>query len=259
MKKIYIIALNTFRESIRSKILYSVFLFAILLLLASTFFGTVTIGDQIKVIKDFGLFGISLFSVAYVVIAGATLLQKELAKKTIYNILGKSVQRSEFIVGKYLGLLSTAILLTLVMSLGLLAYLYLFENKLDFLILYAAAYLIFELIIVCAASIFFSAIVVTPVLAGLFTFGIFLAGRSSQYLSYFIEQEGLQSYAEKFLKVVHYSLPNLDKLNVINDVVYMNLSMVSPEKIIWSSIYAVSYAAILLTIATIIFNRREFN
>ena len=59
--RIYYIALNTCRESIRSRLLYSVLTFAILLVVVSALFGTVTIGDQIKVIKSFGLFGISIF------------------------------------------------------------------------------------------------------------------------------------------------------------------------------------------------------
>ncbi len=259
MNKIIIIAQNTFRESVRSKILYAVILFAILLLLASTFFGTVTIGDQIKVIKDFGLFGISIFSVAYVVIAGATMLQKELARKTIYNILGKSVYRSEFLLGKYLGMLFTAVLLSVIMSLGLMVYLYFFEGKFDYLILYSCVHLVLELIIICAASIFFSAIVVTPVLSGIFTFGIFLAGRSSQYLNYFIEQGTVSELGVKILKSLSYIIPNLDKLNISNQVIYMDLNSISPEKFIWSSLYAISYAFVLLILANIIFNRREFN
>ena len=86
LDKVMNIALNTVRETIRSKILYSLFFFLILLLAVSAFFGTVTIGDQEKVIKDFGLFALSLFSVLYAVISGSLLLAKELQRKTLYNL-----------------------------------------------------------------------------------------------------------------------------------------------------------------------------
>ena len=258
MEKIKAIALNTYRESIRSKLLYAVMFFALAMLLLSTFFGTVTIGDQMKVIKDFGLFSISLFSVAYVVIAGSTLLNKELARKTIYNILGKAVRRSEFIAGKYLGMLFTAATLVLLMSTGLAIYLYFFEEKIDYLIFYNALFLSFELVIICAAVILFSSIVVTPVLSGLFSFAIFLAGRSSEYLSYFI-QEGLQGSGKIILESLQYVLPNLDKLNVANDVVSGNISGLEIQNILWSALYSISYAAVLLIIANAIFSRREFN
>lgn len=259
MSKILVIALNTFRESVRSKILYTLVFFALLLLIASTFFGTVTIGDQVKVIKDFGLFGISVFSMAYVVLTGASLLQKELKGKTVYNILSKAVTRSEFLTGKYFGLLLTAVLLAVIMSLGLMAYLYLFEARLDFLILYSCFFLILELAIICAASIFFSSIVVTPVLAGLFTLGVFLAGRSSQYISYFSSQGLVKGAGKRFFDILEYVIPGLDKLNVANEIVYMNTASITAEKIIWSGLYTLSYASVLLIIANIIFNKREFN
>lgn len=252
MRKVFAIALNTYREAIRSKILYIVLFFALVVLLISTFFGTVTIGDQIKVIKDFGLFSITLFSAAYVVITGASLLHKELQRKTIYNILGKAVYRSQFLLGKYLGLLMTATMLVALMSAGLLGYLYLFEARLDYTILYAAFFLVLELAIICAAAIFFASIVVTPVLAGLFTFGIFIAGRSTQYLSYFSEEIFV-------VKVLQYLLPNLDKLNVANDIVFGNVAAISSAQMLWSGIYSLSYAAALLLLSSFIFNYREFN
>ena len=59
--KIYAITLNTFREAVRNKILYSVVLFAVLMIGVSAFFGAVSIGSQAKVIKDFGLFSLSFF------------------------------------------------------------------------------------------------------------------------------------------------------------------------------------------------------
>lgn len=258
MKKILAIALNTFRESVRSKVLYAVLFFALLMLLLSTFFGTVTIGDQIRVIKDFGLFSISIFSVAYVVIAGASLLDKELMRKTIYNILGKAVTRSEFIIGKYLGLLMTSSTLVILMTPCLMLYLSFFENKVDYMIVYASIFMILELTIVCAAAIFFSSIVVTPILSGLFTFGIFLAGRSVQYLGILAEQ-GIEGLPKTALQTLGQILPNLDKLNVANEAIYLDINAINTQKFIWSSLYALSYAAILLILSNIIFKQKEFN
>ena len=61
MQKIIAIALNTFRESIRDRIFYSLLAFAFLMLGFSMILGNLTIGDDIKIIKDFGLGAISLF------------------------------------------------------------------------------------------------------------------------------------------------------------------------------------------------------
>jgi ABC-type transport system involved in multi-copper enzyme maturation permease subunit len=100
MTKLYAIAINTMREAIRNKLLYSILLFAVLVVAVAALFGSVSIGDQMKFVKDFSLMSVSLFGVAIAVMLGVSMLNKELGRKTIYNILSKPVARWEFIVGK---------------------------------------------------------------------------------------------------------------------------------------------------------------
>lgn len=255
--RIFIIALNTFRESIRSKILYSVMAFAVLLVLIAALFGTVTIGDQILVIKDFGLMSMAIFSVAYAAISGTTLLQKELARKTIYNILAKAVTRAEFLSGKYLGMLATVTLILILTGIGLQIFVLLLSYSWPDHLALAYYYIWLELVIVCAAAIFFSAIVVTPFLAGLFTVGLFLAGRSCQFLLYFSEKEVISGSAAEILRILYRLLPHLNQLNISNDLVF---GLTPPAiHLAYATLYAVSYASALLLIATFIFAKKEFN
>lgn len=258
MNKILIIALNTCRESLRSKVLYSLFFFAIILVAVSALFGSVTIGDQVKVIKDFGLFAISLFSVTYAVIAGSTLLNKELSGKTVYNILSRPVHRGEFLIGKYLGMLATIIIMLLLMGAGFSLFVFLFEWQFNLALLHAYLHILFELIIVCAATIFFSSIVVTPMLSGLFTLGLFLAGRSTSFLLYFTSEEANSGPVLKYLlEALYYLLPHFDQISIINQVVYDKA--VPFMQSFWALIYALGYASILLVLASFLFKRREFN
>ena len=257
MNKILTIALNTFRESVRSKVLYSIMFFALLMVAVSAFFGTVTIGDQVIVIKDFGLMSISLFSVAFAVISGSALLYKELSKKTVYNILAKPVSRAQFVLGKYLGMYVTVGVMAALMGIGLSIFVLLFEGKADLNMFYAYFFILLELLIVCAAAIFFSSIVVTPMLSGLFTFGIFLAGRSATQMLYFISPENGESLGSVVLQTLCWILPRLDMLNIGNDLVYG--ASISKDHLMWSIVYAVGYSGILLILSTAIFKRREFN
>jgi ABC-type transport system involved in multi-copper enzyme maturation permease subunit len=257
MERIYAIALTTFRESLRSKILYSVLVFGVILVLVASLFGSVTIGDQVRVVKDFGLLSCSVFSIAFAVIAGAALVHKELSKKTVYNILAKPVHRVEFLLGKFAGMFATSCLLLFMMGSGIMAYAWLFDGQLDFRLLEACAYMSLELLIVCAAAIFFSTIVVTPLLAGLFTLGIFLSGRSTEFLLYFIQEKKISGLGADILTALYALLPHLDKLNVNNQVVYaISLPL---EYFLWCVLYALSYAAVLLILAGIVFRSREFN
>ena len=93
-----IIALNTFRELVRGKTLYGVIFTSAIIVAISALFGSVSVGDQLLVVKDFGLFSVSFSAVVFAVITGASLLHKELERKTVFNILSKPVNRSEFVL-----------------------------------------------------------------------------------------------------------------------------------------------------------------
>ncbi len=256
-ERIYSLARNTFRESLRSKVLYSLFFFAALLTAVSAFFGSVTIGDQVKVIKDFGLFAISLFAVAYTVISGSSLLYKELARKTIFTILSKPVRRLEFLVGKFLGMYATVSLMTLLMGAGFSLFVFLFEQKVSPNLVTAYVHILFELMIVCAAAILFSSIVVTPMLIGLFTFGLFLAGRSIEILLYFVNEGLVSGFGASVVQIVYWCLPQLEAISVANQVVYGDT--IPFQWTLMAGVYAVCYSAVLLVLAQILFSRREFN
>lgn len=254
---VFVLAKNTFRESIRSKILYLLVFFVVLLLCLSLFFGKVTIGDEAVVVKNFGLFGISIFTMAYAAIAGTSFLQKELSKKTIYNILAKPVRRSDFLLGKYLGMLTTAACLASCMLPFLLLFTFTIERTFDFLLFEALLGILTQLIIICAVAIFFSAVVITPFLSGAFTVAVFLAGRSTNYLLSLSQDESLSDHARSLAYTVYTLLPHLDWLDLSDAAVYGIHQ--SANNLFWGLCYAFLYSSVLLLFATVFFTRREFN
>ncbi len=257
MRKVYIIAKNTFRESIRSKILYSIVMFTLLVMIASSVFGLVTIGDKVKVLKDFGLLALNLFGVAYVVITGSALLFKELSRKTIFNILAKPIKRSEFIWGKYLGMLMTLFLMLGMMSLALIVFLYFYNSTIDLNLILASYSVFLQVVMVCALVILLSSIFVTPFLSGAITFGLFLIGRSADVILKMIESFQFQGIMEIFSKSIYYALPNLALVDISNKVVH-NFP-VPFEVLIWNSVYALGYSTLAIILASHFFSRREFN
>ena len=256
MQAIIQIALNTYRELIRGKVLYSLLFFAVALVLLTALFSSVTLGDQVKIIKDIGLTSISIFSVAMAVIAGSSLLNKELNKKTIYNILAKPVHSWQFLVGKQLGLMTTIGIMILIMVVGLSVFSYLFDQKMDLLLFEAVGFIFFELVIITAFAIFFSTVVITPMLSGLFTLSIFVAGRSIEYLPLLIKNLDAGILTET-LGYLYWILPHLDKMNISNQIVYG--SGTSLTHFFYTVLYSLSYAAIILTLAGLTFKRRDFN
>lgn len=253
--RVLAIAINTAREAIRNKVLYSILLFAVLLVAASAAFGSASIGDQMKFVKDFSLLGISLFGVVTTVTIGVNLLSKELGKRTIFNILSKPVARWQFVLGKFLGLMLTVSVLVMAMSGALLGFLRLFEPQIDWGLLLASFTIVLELTVLIALALLFSAVVVTPTLAGLFTAAAFVAGRSSSYLLSFDSDEYPVALRHT-TKVLHAMVPHLDRFNISDQVVYG--AEFSGWYFVHIVLYAAAYTALVLLLSIVLFQRREF-
>lgn len=247
----------TFREAIRSSVLLATIFISIALVVVMLCFGMVTIGDQVRVLKDFGLAATSLASVAYAAISGAALLEKEIARKTIFNVLSKSVSRWHFIVGKFLGMFITASSLACIVGTVVLCLAWAIEGKFDHLLLVALCFQIFELLIICAATVFFSTIVVTPILTGLLCFGLFLAGRSSEFFLYFVARDEVGASTKLILQSFYYGLPNLAQLNIADSVTFGYSP--SANQFILALTYSISYSCLLILLSCILFERRDFN
>lgn len=256
MYKISAIALNTFKEAVRNRILYSILFFGVILVVVSSLFGSVSIGQQEKVIKDFGLFSLSFLGAIISILSGVNLLNKELKQKTIYNILSKPVSRFQFVIGKYIGLTLTISLLTFLMGLALFVFVWQIEGNPDFLLFQGVFLIILELSMVSAITIFFSSLVVTLTLSGIFTLAFYLAGRSISYLKYFLNQDSATPpILLSLISVFDWIVPDLSLFNVSDAIVYGQA--VSVEYLINACCYAFSYNLICLILAGVIFSKRE--
>jgi ABC-type transport system involved in multi-copper enzyme maturation permease subunit len=114
--RIWAVAINTFREAVRDKVLYGVLAFAIALLFFTLALAELSLHQQRRVVLDIGLASISLFSVVISIFLGSSLLYKEIERKTLYVILPKPIRRHEFLLGKYLGIVVTALVFIAVMG-----------------------------------------------------------------------------------------------------------------------------------------------
>jgi ABC-type transport system involved in multi-copper enzyme maturation permease subunit len=101
------IALNTYRESVRARILLGLAGVALAVSIYSVIVGAYTLKNAPRVVSDLGAASISIFSLAVAVIIGATSLHRELEQKTLFPILARPIRRGEYLVGKYFGTLLT--------------------------------------------------------------------------------------------------------------------------------------------------------
>lgn len=255
MNKILTISRNTFRESVRDRVLYNLVVFVLLITVSAVFLGELTAGQEARTIVNLGLSAMLLFGAFISIFVGVGLVSKEIEKRTVYSIFSKPVGRGEFIVGKYLGLCLTLLLNVLVMGAGVsLALLYVGGGTLAFSIWGAILLIFFELMILTAAAILFSSFS-SPALSALLTFLIFIIGHFSTSLRDLAQSLG-SGAAKVFFDVLYYVLPNLSFFSFIINAAHGDAP--SATIIGGAFLYALIYAGILLTITILIFSRRNF-
>ena len=104
---IWTLAANTVRESVRSKILYVLLFFAVVLIGAGVLVGSISYVESDRILQDIGLGAIRLFGVAIAIFIGIHLIHREVDRRTVYTILSKPISRAEFLLGKFVGLTLT--------------------------------------------------------------------------------------------------------------------------------------------------------
>ncbi len=112
----YAIALNTYREAVRDRVLIGVILLAAAVLALTLALAELSLDQQMRVVTDLGLASISMFSVVVAIFLGSSLLYKEIERKTLHVILPKPIARYEFLLGKYFGIVMTCAVFIAIMG-----------------------------------------------------------------------------------------------------------------------------------------------
>ena len=252
--RIKAIALNTFREAIRDRILYLLLFFAAVAIIFSRLLALLTVGDKVKIIKDVGLASLSLFGMLMAILIGTGLVYKEIDKKTIFTLVSKPIHRWQFLVGKFLGLVLTLFVMIFLMSLIFLALLFFHTFKLEMSIFIAILFIFIELVLITAVAILFSCFS-TPILSSIFSLAFYLIGHLSWGLEVLIKKmrAGAGRSVAQFFYIFR---PDLENFNFKTEVVH-NLPI--PTGIFfYSFLYGIFYTAFILGLAILVFRRRDF-
>src|SRR6185369_15352618 len=212
------IALNTFRESVRDRVLYNLILFVLILVAASVFVSELSLDMESQFTAALGMSAMLVFGALIAIFIGVALVYKEIDKRTIYSLLSKPVRRHEFIIGKYLGLCLTLMVNSAVMVLGTELALWYVNGK--FVPLHnsvlAASFLVYlELALLVAVALMFSSFT-TPLLASLFSFAAYVIGHFSPDLLVMASLSN-SPVTRIVLKTLYYVLPNLSNFGFISE------------------------------------------
>jgi ABC-type transport system involved in multi-copper enzyme maturation permease subunit len=254
MKLIWAIALNSFREAIRDRILYLLLVFGLLMIVSSVVLSLLTVGSQEKIITDIGLASISIFGVLISVFIGIGLVSREIQRRTIYTVVTKPVYRYQFLLGKYLGLLLTVGCNVALMTLIFLAVLLWKTGTVDVGLLPAVLMIFVELVLVSGFALLFSSFS-TPILSSVFTLALYVTGHLTGGLL-LLKEHVKNDWSRQLCDVLYYLLPNLELFNLKHQAVH-NLPL-REGQILLALLYGLLYASAVFVLTVAIFRRRDF-
>lgn len=253
MNRIVAVAANTFRETVRERVLYNLVFFALAMTLSGLLLGHLSIRQDEKIIKDLGLAAIDFFGTLIAIFIGVGLVSKEIERRSLYPLLAKPLSRGELFLGKFGGLAFTLFVNTTAMALGLLATLFFVGHRPDLRLLQAIYPLYLGLLLVVAIALLFSTLT-SSALSAVGTVGMVLAGRYSDVVRNMREvAPGAPNWLVDFL---YYAIPNFRNFDFKDKVAYGD--PISLGTLAFVTAYAAVYIALALILGLLAFQKRDF-
>jgi len=254
LDRILAIAGNTVREAVRSRVLYTLLFFAIAMIGTGVLLSTLSYVERDRILQDVGFAAIRVFGVAIAIFVGIGLVHREVDRRTVYTILSKPIARSEFLLGKYAGLLATLWLQIAVMGACFAFVSWLADAPLGAGHAAALAGIAAEVAVMVAIALLFSS-VTTPMLAGFFTAGLWLIGHLSRDLRALGAQADAASVT-RVTELLYRALPDLGAFDLTRQAAH-GLPLASSDLLLPAA-YGLGYVVLALGVAVLAFERRDF-
>lgn len=253
MIRVWAVALCTIREAVRDKLLYNLVAFALLLIGSTIVVSRLTLGDFHRLVLDVGLASINLFGVIIAIFVGVGLVNRDIERKTIYVVLSKTIPRCQFLLGKYLGLAGTVAINVAIMAIGLTCVLWVMEIPVRVELVGALVAIYLELCLLTAVALVCSTFTTTT-LSAICTLAVYVIGHSIGQLTALGAK--LDTFGRMVLTAIVYVMPDLDRFNLKGLVIEPHAFGSIDFFLIMA--YGLTYIGFLLALATLLFQRRDF-
>lgn len=268
MKTCFAIALLSFKEGLRQRLLYGVVIFSLLIMVMSVLISGLFMRDISKIILDFCLSAINIGGLLVPFFLAVDLLSKDIERKTVFVILARPVSRAQYIIGKFSGIvLLTSIVMFVLACTALISVwcgklLYgghFFENFSIFPVLVAIFYSWLGIVVLNALVVLWCAITTSSFLATLLTLFTYLIGQSIDDVVRFLSVETagvkISESVRWTIRGIKYVFPNLSIFDLKLQAAHGLILPVNELSFI--SLYAVAYLTAVLALAVIVFQRRD--
>lgn len=283
---IWSIAKTTVGDALRKKVLQIFLVVAIgLIIISLSFSQTLSFSTKegsatdIMLVKSFGLGLMAVAGWLISLVMGVSLIPQEIERRTIYTILAKPVKRYEFIVGKYLGAV-----LTLAINIGLMGVVFIAVTVFkawgaeapaasaaselgamgaqkvgifDINTVWGIVMIYLQFMVLSAVVLFFS-VFLTPTVNFFMGLGVYIVGVMASMTDTLAKSPAANVLLKGFYKTIHAVIPNFDKFNVTNSLLHPETHIASMAHYTGTvALYALLYALVMMTLAVIVFERKE--
>lgn len=237
------IAFGVVADSLRRKVVYVVLVFAGLLAFAIPSLPDYGLGVESAVFREVALALAFVTAIVVTLSLAANRIPAEVERRTVYNVVAKSVSRSEYLVGTWLGVFlvaggALAAFTVVEMVVGYLTY-----REIMWQLWQGALATWLEMGVVAAIAVAVSAIT-GPVVVVTATLAVLFIGHSRSTL---LGGEGAMALAPFY--------PSLDAFNVVNPVAHG--SGVPPLYIASMLAVFAGFTGIALIVGSVLFSRRD--
>ena len=268
MNGVWSLAYITFKEGIKNRAIFGIFIMVVLMLAAVVTLTNLFMRDIVKVAADLSLATISFSGLLMTLFIGTNLLAKDIDKRTIYMVISRPVSRAQYVIGKFIGL--SLLVMVSVAFLGLVSSLPVYFAGLGYqnpqsifkwhIYFIAILFIAMKLTLIGSVIIFFSSITSTSFITLVLTIATYLIGSTNEVVKGILDAkiEGLtiSPMMEGIIKFVYYVFPNLSAFDM--KIQAAHGLPIPLGYFLWVSAYWLVYMAVMIAAGSLIMRRREF-
>ena len=268
MKTIWAIAIITFKEGLRQRVLYGVTIASLLLILFAVLISSLFMRDILKVLLDICLSAVSIGGLLVPFFLSINLLAGDIEKRTIYTLLSRNISRNSYILGKFMGLalLSGMLMALLTLSTLLAAYLashiypaHFFSGFSPLPMIVSTLMAFLGIQVLNSAVFLWCSVTTSSFLATLLTISTYIIGHSVEDVVRFMAMQihGVEIAIQTQItaKLALYIFPNLAAFDLKQQAVYSLPPAFNELSLL--TLYGLTYIAIMLLLTSFFFKRRD--
>ncbi len=262
-------AIVAWRSGIRSRSFQALFVLGALVLLGAYLASLFSGRQPATVALDVGISGVRFVALLMVVFWCQELVAREVERRTVFLALAYPVPRAYYLLGRYLGVIALAAVAVILLGLMLTgsAYLagreYLQASPIDlgWGLWLTLLFILIDVAVVGAVTMLVATFSSTPLLPLALGAGFAVAARSlGTTIAYLKDKDsGAAEWSATLgpvVDAVQWLVPDLGRLDIRSMALYSQMPPM--EALVWPAAMCIAYIIATMTIATLLFRRRQF-